>query len=214
MDKAYQEQLSVIGAMLVDDRCVPLVLSKLTPDDFIDPTCRNFFQAIRDVRLAGKPVDRVTVLDNLNAGNAYVEWAIQAMDLTPTAANVGAYIPLVQKSARRRRILDLAEKLPMADDDELDALVRKMASVLSAADRMPRMSGVERVNDFHRRMKRKDKPKYLPWGIPTADRAVYASLGDMILLGGYASSGKTMLSILMAMAQARAGYKVGYYTNP
>ena len=34
----------------------------------------------------------------------------------------------------------------------------------------------------------------------------------MILLGGHASSGKTLLSILTAMTQAKAGYKVGYYS--
>lgn len=34
----------------------------------------------------------------------------------------------------------------------------------------------------------------------------------MVLLGGYASSGKTLLSISMATAQAKAGYRVGYYS--
>ena len=74
------------------------------------------------------------------------------------------------------------------------------------------MTGPELAADFHARMSSKDKPQYLPWGLPTADRHTYAELGDMILLGGYASSGKTLLSILMAMTQARAGYKVGYYS--
>ena len=61
-------------------------------------------------------------------------------------------------------------------------------------------------------MQSEEKPEYLPWGIPTADRCVYAELGDMILLGGYASSGKTLLSIAMATVQAKAGYRVGYYS--
>ena len=54
-------------------------------------------------------------------------------------------------------------------------------------------------------------PEYLPWGFPTADRMVQASLGDYILLGGYSSAGKTLLSIQMALAQAKR-YRVGYYT--
>lgn len=45
-----------------------------------------------------------------------------------------------------------------------------------------------------------DKPQYLPWGFPAIDRITHAGLGDMILLGGYSSSGKTLLSILMAAA--------------
>lgn len=211
-DRAYQAQISVIGSMLIDSRCIPLVLSKLSPEDFIDGTCRSTFTAIRKLAMEGRPIDPVTVVDAMQGGDRYIGWVREAMELTPTAANVGEYIPIVRKSARRRTILDLADKLPSADYDEMEALVRKMSSALSAAERMPRMTGQERSVDFYNRMKSKDKPQYLPWGIPTADRSVCASLGDMILLGGYASSGKTLLSILMAQAQAKAGYRVGYYS--
>lgn len=212
IDRAEQAQLSVIGSMLIDDRCVPLVLSELSPEDFIDGTCRATFTAIRKLAHAGRPVDPVTVVAAMQGGDRYIAWAQEAMDTTPTAANVGEYIPMVRKAARRRRILELSEKLPEADDEGQEALVRQMFSCLSAADRMPRMSGPERSMDFCRRMQSEAKPKYLPWGIPSADRAVYAELGDMILLGGYASSGKTLLSITMAQAQAKAGYRVGYYS--
>ena len=73
------------------------------------------------------------------------------------------------------------------------------------------MTGPQLAGDFLARMHSDEKPEYLPWGIPTADRSVYTELGDMILLGGYASSGKTLLSVLMAMTQAKRNYKVGYY---
>ena len=212
LDRAYQAQISVIGSMLIDPRCIPLVLSKLAPEDFIDGTCRATFTAIRKLTREGRPADLTTVVDAMQGGDRYIGWAREAMEVTPTAANVGVYIPIVRKTAVRRRILELSEKMPEADDEGLEALVRQMASTLSATERMPRMTAADRADDFYRRMKGGEKPKYLPWGIPTADRAVYAELGDMILLGGYASSGKTLLSIAMAMAQAKAGYKVGYYS--
>ena len=211
-DLSYQAQLSVIGSMLIDDRCAPLVLSKLAPEDFVDGTCRSTFIAMRRLAREGRPIDPITVVDAMQGGDRYIAWVREVMELTPTAANVGEYIPLVRKYAVRRRVLELAEGLAEADDEGLEDLVRKMASCLSAADRMPRMTGQERAIDFYARMKSEDKPKYLPWGLPTADRCVYAELGDMILLGGYASSGKTLLSIAMAQAQAKAGYKIGYYS--
>lgn len=206
-------QLAVIGSMLLDDRCVPHVLPKLTEDDFLDPICRNFYRAIRDLAREGGPIDRVTVVGKLKAEGDYVQWCAEVMDITPTAANVGAYIPDVLEGARIRRFRELCEQgMRCANTEAAGELIRKMSSNLSATDRMPRMTGPELMRDFHERMSSKEKPKYLPWGIPTADRNTYAELGDMILLGGYASSGKTLLSILMAMAQAKAGYKVGYYS--
>ena len=209
----FSAQLSVIGSMLIDDRCIPLVLSKLAPDDFVDGTCRATFSAIRKLVQEGRPVDPVTVVDAMKGGDKYTGWVRDAMEITPTAANVESYIPMVRNSATLYRIREMADKiLECVDLEDAEPLVRKMSSALSATDRMPRMTGPELATNFLERMNSKDKPEYLPWGIPTADRATYAELGDMILLGGYASSGKTLLSILMARAQAKAGYKVGYYS--
>lgn len=206
-------QRSVIGSMLIDERCVPLVLSRLNPGDFVDGTCRTTFSAIRKLVQEGRPVDPVTAADAMRGGDRYAGWLRDVMEETPTAANVEAYIPIVRSSAALYRLRELADKLLLCTElEDAEPLVRKMASALSATERMPRMTGPELSADFMKRMGQKDKPRYLPWGIPTADRATYAELGDMILLGGYASSGKTLLSILMAQAQAKAGYRVGYYS--
>ena len=212
LELGSKAQLSVIGSMLIDERCAPLVLSKLAPEDFVDGRCRAAFTAIRRLAREGRPVDPMTVVDAIQGGERYVQWAADVVDLPPTAANVGEYIPMVREYAAQRRTLELAEKLPEAEDRaQMEALVRQMASAVSTADRIPMMTGPERMADFHRRMSSPDRPRYLPWGVPTADRCVYAELGDMVLLGGYASSGKTLLSISMATVQAKAGYRVGYY---
>ena len=213
LDLGNKAQLSVIGSMLRDERCVPLVLSKLTPEDFVDGRCRATFTAIRKLAREGRPVDPMTVVDAIQGGERYVQWAWDVMDITPAPSNVGQYIPMVREYAAERHTLELAEKLPEAEDHaQMEALVRRMVSAVSVTDRIPMMTGPERMADFHRRMSSPDKPKYLPWGIPMADRSVCAELGDMVLLGGYASSGKTLLSISMATAQAKAGYRVGYYS--
>lgn len=213
LDQAYQAQISVIGSMLIDARCIPLVLSKLAPEDFIDGTCRSTFTAIRKLTREGRPVDPVLVVDAMQGGDRYIGWVREAMEVTPTAANVGEYIPMVRDYAAVYRFRELCQQgLDCTDIAQAQEIARKMPLVVSTAERMPMMTGPERMLDFHQRMKCTEKPKYLPWGIPAADRCVYAELGDMILLGGYASSGKTLLSITMAMAQAKAGYKVGYYS--
>ena len=87
-------QQSVIGSMLLDDRCVPLVISRLTENDFLDPTCRNFFRAIRDLTLAGGLVDPVSVMGKLKGTGDYAQWCAQVLEITPTAANVA---PTYQK---------------------------------------------------------------------------------------------------------------------
>ncbi len=212
-ERAGLAQRTVIGSMLIDGRCVPLVMSKLREEDFTDSTCRNFFRAIRELALENRPIDPVPVLGKLKSADDYIPWYRRVMEETPTAANVGEYIALVREHSALSRFFELCRQgLECVDMEQARELAGEMPLALSATDRMPRMTAAERADDFYQRMKSPDKPKYLPWGIPTADRAVYAELGDVILLGGYASSGKTLLSITMAMAQAKAGYKVGYYS--
>lgn len=205
-------QMSVIGSMLIDDRCIPVVLGQLRAEDFTDGVCRNTFRAIKKLALAGKPVDPVTVVDAMQGGERYEQWIREVMEITPTAANVEAYADIVRRAAALYDLRAEADKLLMCGDlDEAVAVVRKMSGRLSATSRMPRMTAEELAKDFLARMRSTEKPEYLPWGLPTADRTVYAELGDMILLGGYPSAGKTLLSIQMALAQAKR-YKVGYYT--
>ena len=209
---SLQAQESVIGAMLVDDACIPVVLSRMGPEDFADGTCRATFRAMQRLVLSGAPADPVTVLDAMKGGEAYVTWLRRVMEETPTAANVEYYMEISKNGAILNRLRTGADKLLMcADLDDAKAVVREMSAALSATSKMPRMTAEELAKDFFVRMSTTEKPEYLPWGIPSADRTVYAELGDVILLGGYPSAGKTLLSLQMALAQAKR-YKVGYYS--
>ena len=203
---------SVIGSMLIDSRCVPIVLRDMQATDFVDGTCRATFQAIKKLQLQGRPVDPISVVDAMSGGNTYREWMARVMEVTPTAANVETYIDIARRGAAFFRLREKADKLLYsANLDEAKKLVQDMASLISATSRMPRMTAADLAVNFFERMRSNEKPEYLPWGFPTADQYAYAELGDFILLGGYSSAGKTLISIIMALAQAKR-FKVGYYS--
>lgn len=211
LDGTLTAQQSVIGAMLIDDRCVPAVLAGLQPEDFTDGACRNTYRAIKKLALDNKPVDPVLLIDAVGGGDNYISWLREVMEGTPTAANVSAYMDIVRQGAALQRLREGADKLLLCGNlEDAQKIVRKMSGYLSATSRMPCMTAAELAIDFTQRMKAA-KPEYLPWGLPTADRTVRAELGDLILLGGYPSAGKTLLSLQMALAQAKR-YKVGYYS--
>lgn len=205
-------QKAVIGSMLIDDRCVGAVLAKLAPEDFSDGPCRNTFRAIKAQFLAGLPVDPVLIQEKVGGGESWAKWAAEMMVDTPTAANVEHYADIVRQRAALWRLREQADKLLAATTlDEARQIVRGMSGLISDTGRMPRMTAAELAQDFIRRVTSPEKPEYLPWGIPSADKTVYAERGDLCLLGGYPSAGKTLLSVQMALAQAKR-YKVVYYT--
>ena len=205
-------QKAVIGSMLIDDRGVGAVLAKLAPEDFSDGPCRNTFRAIKAQFLAGLPVDPVLIQEKMGGGESWAKWAAEMMVDTPTAANVEHYADIVRQRAALWRLREQADKLLAASTlDEARQIVRGMSGLISDTGRMPRMTAAELAQDFIKRVTSPEKPEYLPWGIPSADKTVYAERGDLCLLGGYASAGKTLLSVQMALAQAKR-YKVVYYT--
>lgn len=205
-------QCSVVGSMLIDEGCVGAVLAAMRPEDFTDGTCRSAFRAIAGLFREGRPVDPVTVLDAMQGGPQLTAWMREVMDLTPTAANAEVYAEVVKGQTALFRVKEQADKLTMATGlDEAWKIYGEIGALLTSASRVERMTAAELAQDFIRRITSKDKPEYLPWGIPSADRTVYAELGDLVLLGGYPSAGKTLLSLQMALTQAKR-YRVGYYT--
>lgn len=207
-----EAQQSVIGSMLIDSSCVGAVMAAVKDSDFTDSACRNTFAAIRRLFLARRPIDPVILQDEVHGGDRWVAWARKLMELTPTAANVLAYCDIVRRQAILYQLRDKAgQVLSAVSLEDTRRLVREMSGLLVDDVQDRKMTAAELAQDFIRRVTSKDKPEYLPWGIPTADRTVYAERGDLILLGGYPSAGKTLLSVQMALAQAKR-YRVGYYS--
>lgn len=68
----------------------------------------------------------------------------------------------------------------------------------------------ELVDNYIRRLD--EKAEYIPTGIAVLDRNLHLSPGNLFIIGGRPSAGKTALSLQMACEQARKGYKVCYFS--
>ncbi len=57
-----------------------------------------------------------------------------------------------------------------------------------------------------------EKPRYLPSGISVLDKHLHLSPGNLFIIGGRPSAGKTALSLQIACEQARQGFRVCYFS--
>lgn len=68
----------------------------------------------------------------------------------------------------------------------------------------------ELVDNYVRKLD--EKPRYIPTGLSVLDKHLHLSPGNLFIIGGRPSTGKTALSLQMACEQARRGFRVCYFS--
>ena len=134
MPHSVMAEQSVLGSMLIDERCVPAVMERLRPDDFYLRQNRALFDVMFTMFNRFETIDPVTVVDRMKQAGAYddntVPYLRQLMEITPTAANVLDYAAIVADKAKLRRMGETF--------DELSGMVRSESGtadqILEAAE--------------------------------------------------------------------------------
>lgn len=203
-------QVGVLGSMLIDSDTIGGVMQSVRDDDFQTIKYRLIFQAIRKRFNAGEPVDALLIRGDL--GQDYSALLAQIMELTPTAANVGAYVKQLKEMAELLRLQAIGEAISTAAnlDDAQDLLDKAFAARVSrpGLERLSFADGYERFFDRHTG---ETQTKYLTWGVPVMDERIFVEPGDMVVIGGYPSDGKTALTLQFASGIGLL-HRVGYYS--
>ena len=127
---------ALIGSMLIDPICIPEVINKVRAEEFYIQTNREIFETIFAMFSFGRSVDAVTVMDQMKVRGVYHEgstreYLMEAMSLTPTAANVEKYAAIVRDQALLRNLQKAADEIiGLVSDGTGEA-----DSVLEAAER-------------------------------------------------------------------------------
>ena len=114
--RAIDAEQSVLGAMLIDARCVPDVMSKLRPDDFYMRTNREIFEVLFRMFNRFETIDVVTAVNAMKREGVYNEqtsltYLRDLVENTPSTANVMDYVDIVLDKAVLRRISDTSAEL-------------------------------------------------------------------------------------------------------
>ncbi len=213
-DRIIQAEQAVIGSMLTDPDCVPHVLGAVDPKDFVLDHDRLIFQGARALYTAGKGVDCLTIVAAIGASEDQEmrQYAAELMDCTPTSANVDEYIEIMHEEAQLRAIRAAASNLKSAPTlAECAAPMRELEEVFGAGQKIESISLFDMLADFARR-KGMDQPKeYIQIGFKEIDENTFLERGDVLVIGGAPSDGKTALAIKIAFLLSEK-MNVGFYS--
>ena len=206
-EKWLDAQYSVLGSVLISPEVTPRVMSGTSEQDY-SGTCRTVFLAIKKLFLSGAAIDPVSVSGAL--GPNYRDFLVQLMQITPTAANIDAYITLCREQSRVAAVRELAQKMAVADTSEkLRPLLEKASGLMTDKPNLKITTMADALASFMQR--HTQKPDYLTWPVPELNDQIYGELGDFFIIAGSPSTGKSAWALQCAWHWAKQ-YKVGFFS--
>ncbi len=232
---SIEAEQCVLGGLLLDNHAWDRMGDLLAETDFYRDEHRRIFRQIRSLLERGKPADVVTVAEAIDAagesdhtgGLAYLGELAQN---TPSAANIRRYAEIVRERSLLRQLVAAADEIA---GDALNPLGRNAENLLDEAESRifaiaesgsARNDGfihinplltqvVERIQELHDR----DNPSEItgvPSGFVDLDRMTSGlQPGDLIIVAGRPSMGKTAIALNMAEYVAvEVGLPVGIFS--
>lgn len=211
LDHQLDAERAVIGSLLIDAGIVRDVVATVDVNDFLNPANRLIYQTARALFRDGSPVDAVAIRDRI--GPDYSKYMMELMEITPTSANWREYAAMMHAQATLQRVRNLADKLATAVTlEDCRPLCADLGQMLSDGRKTDAWTMREMLDDFFAAQDPDTPaPEYVSFGLPDVDEGAFAELGDVVMLGGYPSDGKTALALMMAYHMA-AKYKVGFFS--
>jgi len=210
-----EAEQSVLGAVFLDPPSLNTVMDMLVPEDFYAGGHQVIFAAMRDLFQKGQPVDVISVADHLaRSGRLEQAGGAAAISLLPdrvaTAANLAYWAQLVRQKSILRRVINEATRLiatayeepedieSFLDETETKILDISMAQVTTTYQPISSI-----VKHSFAQLEEWAEKKALITGVPSG----YAELdkythgfqkGELVILAGRPSMGKTALALNMA----------------
>jgi replicative DNA helicase len=107
---SIEAEQSVLGSMLLDREAVSAAGEVLQPEDFYSDAHREIYEAMLSLYDAGKPVDLVTLVDELDQrgtmdGVGGITYVTDLSRMVPSTANVRYYIRIVEEKSILRKLI-------------------------------------------------------------------------------------------------------------
>ncbi|MDP1852981.1 MAG: replicative DNA helicase [Candidatus Omnitrophota bacterium] len=210
-----EAEMAVLGSILLEEEAINEALEILDESQFYKEAHRKIFSCIINLFHSSKPVDLITLTDELKRINAIdtiggVSYLTTLVNAVPTAANVRNYARIVREKGMLRNLINKSTQIISESyeaESNVDELLDKAekaifeitdkkieGSVISMRDLVS--DAVERIDKLYQN---KSQVTGLASGFTDFDRKT-AGLqpSDLIIVAGRPSMGKSAFSLCIA----------------
>jgi len=222
-----EAERAVLGRLLADDRQYLDVAERIRADHFADARHQRIYRGLQSLAAQGRPMIRQLLLSEMGAESSEDDQIDLAGYLAALQAGapdfkipVGEFVDAVLHAAARRRGIEEAQwlieqfqeaKLSRTLEELFAEGTRRLGAAMGDETDDARQIGeiAEAVVTDAQERWMAETPAGLKTGLTAFDDLVGSMMaGDLVVIGGLASSGKTALSVQLGILAAQAGTPV------
>ena len=224
---SLEAEQGILGAILIKPSIVPHVSGLIKPGDFYKQAHKVTFQIMQGMALQGESVDLVNLAERLRRAGMLekvggVAYVTHLGNVEATAAGVDGYCQTVRDYSKRQQLIVLARQA-MGEACDMGKSVEDAENSLQAAF-MKGMQLAEHKGLYDAKalvfalqddIDRRARGEHI--GVETGIRGIDAHIGRMepgnlVIVAGRPSHGKSALACTIAMNATKAGKKILWFT--
>lgn len=208
----------VLGTMLVDQASASICLGALNESCFYSPSNAKIFTCMREMFEKNTPIDIVTLADTLSkkgwlqsVGDA--SYLGELAESFVSSLNIAHYNEILLEKSALRKIIDCTSKALSScfkpDGDSSSVIANTLHTELNACLRGTLKREPRKIRDILPSVFKKinqylepNRPRDLSTGIIEVDNTVIAQKGDLIIVAGRPSMGKSAFASKIARHNA------------
>ncbi len=215
---SLEAEQSVLGGLMLENQAWEKIADRVSEEDFYRHDHRIIFRAIEYLSDESQPLDIVTLSewlgkrDLLEEAGGFAYLGTMAKD-TPSAANIRAYADIVRECSVLRQLIDVGTNISESafspgEKNSKSLLDDAETAIFEIAERGAKQSGgfqsiksllSSTLKRIHELGKSDSSLTGIPSGYPDLDKMTSGfQKGDLIIVAGRPSMGKTTLAINFA----------------
>lgn len=223
---SIEAEQAVLGGLMLDDKAWDRVADQLVPEHFYRKDHKLIYAAMQKLKTDGIPLDVITVSEILQKNETLdaaggLSYLGELAKNTPTAANIVAYGDIVSERAILRELIEVGGDITdnafnTQGRSSVEILDNAEKKVFEIAQRKSRGQGPESISqvmaktidDIELRSQNKGALIGVPSGFSDLDKMTSGlQAGDLVIIAGRPSMGKTVLGMNIAEHAALKGGK-------
>ena len=211
-------EMALLGCLLIDNDIASELVEKLSEDDFYQESHKYVLRAMHRVFNQRKPIDLVTVSDELEGENTLekaggIVYLTELTHITPSAANYKSYYEIITRDSINRKLIRASRKIietSMKGTDEQASIAfaeKSIYDISKQSERSELLRMGEVLHKFELLQADPNSFRGVPTGYKRLDKLTHGLKGGaLIVIAARPGMGKTSLAMnLVENASLRAG---------